>query len=55
MIIAHHRYPTSTKNLINQTHPIQVSNELLEHDYLVIHNGVITNDAEPFVMSILFE
>ena len=46
MIIAHHRTPTSTENLMSQTHPMFISNNLLEHDYLVVHNGVITNDEE---------
>ena len=46
MIIMHHRQPTSSDNLINQTHPIVVDNKLLKHKYLVIHNGVISNDDE---------
>lgn len=39
----HHRYPTSTKNYKSQTHPILVSSELLDFDYYVMHNGVISN------------
>ena len=46
MMIAHHRTPTSTENWLDQTHPIVVSNKLLEHDYCVIHNGIISNDKE---------
>lgn len=46
MIIAHHRTPTSTDNKLDQTHPIYVSNKILEHDYLVVHNGIISNDNE---------
>lgn len=46
MIIAHHRMPTSTANKLSQTHPILVSNSLLTHDYLIVHNGVIYNDEE---------
>lgn len=46
MMIVHHRTPTSTVNKISQTHPILVSNKYLEHDYLVIHNGVIYNAEE---------
>ena len=46
MMIVHHRYPTSTDNELDQTHPMVVSNPLLDFDYLVIHNGVITNDDE---------
>lgn len=46
MMIMHHRQPTSTDNLINQTHPIVVDNKLLKYKYLVIHNGMISNDDE---------
>lgn len=46
MIIAHHRTPTSTDNLLDQTHPMWISNKCLENDYLVIHNGVISNDDD---------
>ena len=46
MIIAHHRTPTSTDNKLDQTHPIFVSNDLLENDYLVVHNGIISNTTE---------
>ena len=45
-IIFHHRIPTSTDNWMDQTHPIKVSNGSLKHDYLIIHNGVISNDDE---------
>ena len=46
MIMFHHRTPTSSDNKIQQTHPILVSNEILEFDWLISHNGIITNDAE---------
>lgn len=46
MVIFHHRQPTSTDNKINQTHPILVDSKNLEHKYLIVHNGVITNDDE---------
>jgi len=46
MIIAHHRTPTSTDNQIDQTHPMYVTNKLLKYDYLVVHNGLVTNDEE---------
>ena len=45
-ILFHHRYPTSTPNFIEATHPIYVSHKDLKYDYYVIHNGVITNDEE---------
>lgn len=47
-IMFHHRYPTSTPNIIESTHPIFVSNDILEYDYYVVHNGVINNDVELF-------
>lgn len=43
IIMFHHRLPTSTKNTLGTTHPIFVSNALLDHDYYFAHNGVITN------------
>lgn len=45
-IMFHHRYPTSSANKINQTHPLLVSNKKFKYDYLLIHNGVIRNDEE---------
>jgi len=44
-ILVHHRNPTSTKNKLEQTHPILVSNATFKHDYLVVHNGIIYNDS----------
>lgn len=46
IILFHHRYPTSTPNTLGTAHPIFVSNDELEYDYLVMHNGVISNHAE---------
>jgi len=46
MILAHHRQPTATENKIKQTHPIKVSNDMLNFDYYVVHNGLINNDDE---------
>lgn len=61
VIAFHHRNPTSTKNTLKQTHPIFVSHKKLDHDYYVMHNGVISNsrelrpehEAEGFVYSTL--
>ena len=39
VLIFHHRFPTSTENKLNQTHPIEVRLVDLKYDYLVIHNG----------------
>jgi len=46
MIILHHRMPTSSLNRLSQTHPILVKNGSLKHAYLVVHNGIISNDDE---------
>ena len=46
MIIAHHRTPTSTDNLMSQTHPMSISNSILEKDYLIVHNGIVSNCNE---------
>lgn len=48
MALFHHRKPTSTPNFEECTHPILVSNELLEYDYYVVHNGVISNAYEMY-------
>ena len=45
-IIVHHRTPTSTDNKLKQTHPIMVDNGSLKYRYLMVHNGVISNDDE---------
>jgi hypothetical protein len=42
-VLLHHRYPTSTPNLAEMAHPIDVSHAELQFDYLVVHNGIITN------------
>lgn len=44
-IIFHHRIPTSTPNLADCTHPIKVSNDELDYDLYLIHNGMISNDT----------
>lgn len=45
-ILFHHRMPTSTENLEEVTHPIVVKNDLLDHNYYVVHNGVLFNEDE---------
>lgn len=45
-ILMHHRQPTSSPNKISQTHPIFIKNPLLNHNYLVVHNGVLHNEKE---------
>lgn len=43
-LLVHHRFPTSTPNVPESAHPIKVSHEELQYDYIVTHNGVISND-----------
>jgi len=45
-ILFHHRLPTSTPNLAEMAHPIEIRNALLKYTYLVAHNGIVTNDEE---------
>ncbi len=45
-ILFHHRFPTSTPNFVEATHPILVSNNSLRFDYYLVHNGIISNDDE---------
>lgn len=45
-IMFHHRYPTSTPNIEEAAHPILVENDMLQHQYFVLHNGVIKNTKE---------
>lgn len=45
MILLHHRTPTSSDNKISQTHPFLIDDGSLVSNYLVIHNGHITNHA----------
>lgn len=43
-ILFHHRFPTSTANIPSATHPIVVENDMLDHNYYVVHNGVLQNE-----------
>ena len=46
IMLFHHRFPTSTDNTLEQTHPIRIAGGDLEFDWLVQHNGVIQNPEE---------
>lgn len=48
VMIFHHRYPTSTKNKMKQTHPFMIRHDELSNDYCIMHNGVIKNKDELF-------
>lgn len=43
-ILFHHRFPTSTPNIVEATHPIKISCDILEREWYIIHNGIISND-----------
>ena len=43
-IMFHHRNPTSTDNMLDQTHPIHVPATKKHNALYVMHNGVIRND-----------
>lgn len=43
-ILFHHRLPTSTPNHKDATHPIAVVNDELDHNYYLVHNGVLRNE-----------
>lgn len=45
-VMFHHRIPTSTPNIPESNHPIPVSHESLQYDYIGIHNGMIRNTWE---------
>ena len=45
-VMFHHRFPTSTENFAEVTHPIVVDNKMLKNKYFVIHNGVMRNEDE---------
>lgn len=42
-IMFHHRFPTSTENIMEASHPIIVKNKELDSIFYVVHNGIITN------------
>ncbi len=42
-VLFHHRFPTSTPNLPEMTHPIIVKNKKLNRVFYVMHNGIISN------------
>ena len=46
IILFHHRFPTSTENTLQTTHPMFVKHDELEFDWCVAHNGgIINNDS----------
>ncbi len=42
-VLFHHRFPTSTENVVEAAHPIKVQHDELQYTYYVVHNGVISN------------
>jgi len=47
-LVFHHRLPSSSRNEMSQTHPMEVESGTLKYKYLVIHNGIINNAKERF-------
>lgn len=45
-ILFHHRFPTSTKNVKNAAHPFSTKDYFGDVEYILIHNGVISNSYE---------
>jgi asparagine synthetase B (glutamine-hydrolysing) len=43
-VLFHHRYPTSTDNVLNACHPFRVTID--NTDYVVVHNGYLYNEHE---------
>lgn len=42
-ILFHHRWPTSTENVRNACHPFSTKGAGLKHQYVLVHNGHISN------------
>lgn len=45
-ILFHHRFPTSTINVVEAAHPLPVVHSKWKHNYFVLHNGVIMGADE---------
>lgn len=45
-ILFHHRFPTSTDNVKNAAHPFSTKDFFGDREYILIHNGVISNSHE---------
>ncbi len=41
-ILFHHRFPTSTANLVEAAHPLPISKKGWQHRYWMLHNGVVS-------------
>lgn len=48
LLMFHHRFPTSTINVRQAAHPFSTKEYFGNTEYILIHNGVITNDGELF-------
>ena len=40
-ILYHHRYPTSTINVVEAAHPLPIKQDKWKNDYYILHNGVM--------------
>lgn len=43
LLLMHHRYPTSTKNVKRAAHPFSTKSFFGDTEYILVHNGVISN------------
>ncbi len=43
-VLFHHRYPTSTINVLNAAHPLPISKKGWAHRYWILHNGVVRGE-----------
>lgn len=48
LVMFHHRNPTSTVNVRQAAHPFTTGKYFGDTEYILIHNGYITNDLEMF-------
>lgn len=46
LILFHHRFPTSTINVKRAAHPFSTKDYFGDTQYIMVHNGVISNDDE---------
>lgn len=49
LLLMHHRFPTSTVNVKQAAHPFSTKQHFGDNQYIMVHNGIITNDDELYV------
>lgn len=48
LLLMHHRFPTSTKNVKKAAHPFSTKSFFGDNEYILVHNGVIYNADDLF-------